>query len=460
MNALPDRHQRFREMRETARSIFTAALHTASIANAFARHVRCERGILRISDDLYDLNSYSRVFVVSIGKAAHTMAAALEAQTGARLEGIVASPVEPEAQVRGFRYFQGGHPIPTSESTRAAEAILKSLRAQDAASLVIFMISGGGSSIVEKPIGGSEDGEISLTDLIATYKALVHSGAPIAEINAIRKHLSAVKGGRIAQAAYPAQQVSILVSDVPDATPDALASGPTMPDSTSIYDCERIAAKYDLLNQFPPSTADFFRQHALEETPKSDDPAFIRARWWTVLSNKIALDEAAAAAKTAGFTVEIDNSCDDWDYEKAADYLLNRLRELRANETSEGAPSRLRLGGDFQPICLLSGGEVTVAVRNGGVGGRNQQFALACAEKISGENITVLSAGTDGIDGNSPAAGAIVDGSTLARAGGTNPVRDALTRFDAYPLFNRLGDAIATGPTGNNLRDLRILFAY
>jgi glycerate 2-kinase len=453
MNALPDRDQRFREMRETARAIFTTALQNASIASAFTRHVHCERGVLRISDDLYDLNSYGRVFVVSIGKAAHTMAAALEAQVGAHLEGIVASSIEPANQVRGFRYFQGGHPTPTAESIRAAEAILKSLRVQDAASLVIFMISGGGSSIVEKPIvtgeDSSEDDEISLANLIATYKVLVHSGAPIAEINAIRKHLSSVKGGRLAQAAYPAQQVSILVSDAPDATPDALASGPTMPDSTSIHDCERIAAKYDLLVQVPSSIADLFRQHALDETPKSDDPAFIRARWWTILSNKIVLDEAAAAAKAAGFAVEIDNSCDDWDYVKAADYLLNRLRELRSRPSPENK----------SPICLLSGGEITVAVRNGGVGGRNQQFALACAERIADENIAVLSAGTDGIDGNSPAAGAVVDGSTLTRAGGIKPVHDALTCFDAHPLFTRLEDAITTGPSGNNLRDLRVLLA-
>jgi glycerate 2-kinase len=463
MNSSSDRDQQFSEMRDTARAIFTTALQNASITSAFARHVHCERGVLRICDDLYDLNPYSRVFVVSIGKAAHTMAVALEAQVGGRIEGIVASSVEPDSQVRGFRYFRGGHPTPTAESIRAAEAILKSLRALDAASLVIFMISGGGSSIVEQPILSLEDDEISLDDLIATYRALVHSGAPIAEINAIRKHLSTFKGGRLAQAAYPAQQVSILVSDVPDATPDALASGPTMPDSTTIHDCERIVAKYSLLDQFPPSTADLFRRHALHETPKSDDPAFVRARWWTVLSNKIALDEAAAAAKAAGFAVEIDNSCDDWDYEKAADYLVNRVRELRAKEPR---------------VCLLSGGEVTVAVRNGGTGGRNQQFALACAEKITAAGITVLSAGTDGIDGNSLAAGGIVDGSTVTRAGalpvadlrpgdvptregnvGVEVVRDALARFDAYPLFSKLGDAIITGPTGNNLRDLRVLLA-
>jgi hydroxypyruvate reductase len=368
------------------------------------------------------------------------MTEALVAQVGGRLEGIVASSVEPASQVHGFRYFRGGHPTPTAESIRAAQAILKSLDSLNAASLAIFLLSGGGSSIVEKPA----DDEISLPDLVATYGTLVHSGAPIAEINAIRKHLSAIKGGRLAQAAYPAQQVSILVSDVPDSTPDALASGPTMPDSTSINDCERICAKFGLIAQFPSSVADLFRQHAVEETPESDDPAFVRARWWTVLSNKIAVEEAEVAAARAGFAVEVDNSCDDWDYEKAADYLLGRVRELRR------AVSR---------VCLISGGEVTVSVRNGGVGGRNQQFALACAEKISGDDITVLSAGTDGIDGNSAAAGAIVDGSTILRAGGPDAARTALAGFDAYPIFASLGDTVVTGPTGNNLRDLRILLA-
>jgi hydroxypyruvate reductase len=445
----PEREDQFHQMRDTARSIFLSALKNASIESAFARNVQCDRGVLRICEDLYDLNSYNRVFVVSIGKAAHTMVAALESQVGNRLEGIVASSVDPANQLHGFRYFCGGHPTPTGESIQSGEAILKSLNVLDANSLAIFLLSGGGSSIVEKPIVTLKDTEISLDDLIATYRALVHSGAPIAEINTIRKHLSAVKGGRLAQAAYPAQQVSILVSDVPDSTPDALASGPTMPDSTSVHDCERIAGQHHLLAQFPPSISGLFHHHALEETPKSDDPAFTRARWWTVLSNKIAIEEAAVAATQAGFAVEIDNFCDDWDYDKAADYLLARLRELR-NKVSR--------------VCLLSGGEVTVTVRNGGVGGRNQQFALACAERISGEDITVLSAGTDGIDGNSPAAGAIVDGNTLAYSasitGNEKSASEALAGFNAFPFFEALGDAIVIGPTGNNLRDLRVLLAY
>jgi len=430
-------------MRDTAREIFRYALAEASIAKAFARHVNCERGVLRVREDLYDLHSYSRVLVISIGKAGHTMVEALAQQVGtASLEGIVASSVEPPSQVRGFRYFRGGHPTPNAESIHAAGAILKALGAQTAASLVIFLLSGGGSSIVEKPI----DDEISLDDLIATYRALVHSGAPIAEINTIRKHLSASKGGRLAQRAFPAQQLSLLVSDVPDDTPDALASGPTMPDSTSVEDCYRMAEKHGLLPQFPHSTRELFERQALEETPKSDDPAFQRSRWWTILSNQTAVEQASAAAERAGFTVHVDNSCDDWDYERAAEYLLKRLRELSKN---------------FARVCLISGGEVTVKVTNGGVGGRNQQFALACAAKIAGENVTVLSAGTDGVDGNSTAAGAVVDGTTISRAQSSGlDARAALEKFDAYPFFRVLGDAIETGPTGNNLRDLRILLAY
>jgi hydroxypyruvate reductase len=438
----PDRESQFKRMRQQARAIFQQALAEASIGAGFGRHVHYERGVLRVREDLYDLHSYSRVLMVSLGKAGHTMVEALSAQVGSSLEGIVASSVEAATQVHGFRYFRGGHPTPNAESIQAASAILRSLEAQPASALVIFLISGGGSSIVEKPI----DDEISLDDLIATYRALVHSGAPIAEINAVRKHLSAVKGGRLAQAAYPAHQVSLLVSDVPDSTPDALASGPTMPDSTSVEDCYRIAEKYELLKQFPASTRELFERHALEETPKSDDPAFVRARWWPVLSNQTAIEEATVAAEGAGFIVHVDNSCDDWDYEKAAGYLLGRVRELRKR---------------FSPVCLISGGEVTVKVTNGGMGGRNQQFALACAEKIAGENITVLSAGTDGVDGNSPAAGAVADGTTVerSRAGGLD-VGAALLRFDAFPFFKALGDAIETGPTGNNLRDLRILLAH
>ncbi len=429
-------------MKEIARHIFDHALRKAGVSQAFARHVSCEREVLRICEDLYDLNSYDRVFVVAIGKAAHSMVTALHEQTGERFEGIVASAVEPAFHIRGFRYFQGGHPVPNADSIRAAEAMLKSLNTMNEASLVIYLVSGGGSATVEKPI----DGEISLDDLVKTYRVLVHSGAPIGEINAIRKHLSAIKGGRLAEAAYPAQQVSILVSDVPENTPDALASGPTMPDSTTVEDCHVIAEKYNLIAQLPQSVRELFQRHALDETPKSDDSAFARARWWTILSNSALIAAAAKEAQRQGFIVEIDNSCDDWDYAKAADYLLGRLRDLHKQH---------------ERVCLLSGGEVTVHVEDGGVGGRNQQFALYCAEKIASETVCVLSAGSDGIDGNSAAAGGIADGTILERAKARGlDVSAHLAAFNAYPLFEALGDAVVTGRTGNNLRDLRILVSY
>jgi hydroxypyruvate reductase len=427
--------------RQITRHIFDHAIRESSVSAAFQRHVSCERGVLRVCEDLYDLTAYDRVFVVAIGKAAHSMLNALHEQTGQRFEGIVASPVEPEFHVRGFRYFHGGHPLPNAESLRAAEAIRKSLNNLNESSLVIFLISGGGSACAERSI----DEEISLDDIVQTYRALVLSGAPIGEINTIRKHLSAIKGGRLARGAYPAQQVSILISDVPANTPDALASGPTMPDSSTIEDCNSIAAKYILLHEFPASVRELFEQRALEETPKSDDPVFIQARWWTLLSNSNLLEAAKKEAERQGFTTFIDNSCDDWDYSKAADYLLSRLRELRREN---------------ERVCLLSGGEVTVRVSDGGVGGRNQQFALYCAQKIAGEDVCVLSAGSDGIDGNSESAGAIVDGTTAERtkARGFDP-ENHLASFNAQPLFEALGDSIVTGPTGNNLRDLRILLA-
>ena len=219
-----------------------------------------------------------------------------------------------------------------------------------------------------------------------------------------------------------------------------------MPDSTTTDDCYAIADKYGLVEQFPSSIAELFEKRALEETPKNHDEIFANARWQTVLSSKSVLESAKAAAAEAGFEVEIDNSCDDWDYQPAADLLLARLRALRQRTPR---------------ACLLSGGEVTVTVKDGGIGGRNQQFALACANKIEGERITVLSAGTDGIDGNSPATGAVVDGTTRDRSSqaGLN-LEGHLAGFNAFPLFEQIGDAVITGPTGNNLRDLRLLLAY
>src|SRR4051794_15089692 len=209
------------DMRQVAREIFQHALAETTVASGFERHVHAERGMLRVGDDLYDLSSFASTLVVSIGKAAHSMAQALEAQLGAGLSGVVAATHDPDHQLAGFRYYRGGHPVPNAESLLAARTVLRALHNQTLHSLVLYLISGGGSAVIEKAI----DSSISLADMAATYGVLVNSGAPIAEINTIRKHLSAVKGGRMAEAAAPAQQVSIMVSDVPDDQLDALASG-------------------------------------------------------------------------------------------------------------------------------------------------------------------------------------------------------------------------------------------
>lgn len=433
-------------MRRHARDIFAHVLREANVEHAFARHVQASRGVLRVGEDLYPLDDVSRVFAVAFGKAAHVMARALREQLGATLSGIVSAPASNEPQVEGFRYFAGGHPLPNRESEKAADAILKSLRALDDRVLVLYLISGGGSAMVEKPI----DDEISLDDLIATHRVLVGSGAKIAEMNAIRKHLSAVKGGRMAQAVKAGvKQVSIMVSDVPDDSLDALASGPTMPDRTSVEECYAIAERYGMVERFPAPVRELFEQKYLAETPDPDDPLFHYSRWWPILTNQNAVKAAVRKASELGFAVEIDNTCDEWDYTQAADYLLGRLRKLRAGASR---------------VCLISGGEVSVPLpEKPGIGGRNQQFALYCASRITSENITVLSAGTDGLDGNSPAAGAIADGTTTLRhsaLGSGMSVDKALKAFAAHPFFAALGDDVTTGPTGTNVRDVRILLAY
>ena len=432
-----------REMRALSREIFDRALAECSIPHAFSRQVLYDGEHLRIGKDLYDAESFERVLLVSIGKAGHTMAEAFSNILGGGVTGVVACPNPQSAQVPGFDYFSGGHPLPNEDSLRAGDAILRLVSGSSPRTLTVFLISGGASAIAEKPISA----DITLADVIEAYKALVHSGAPIAEINAVRKHLSALKGGRLARAAVPARQVSVLVSDVPENSLDALASGPTMPDSTTVADCFAIAERYKLLSQFPDSVGVLFRRNLLEETPKQGDAAFENSRYTTVLSNATATGAAVEGAAMHSFAVEVDNSCDDWDYQRAGDYLLQRLREM------QGGASR---------ACLISGGEVTVQVGvKPGVGGRNQQFALYCAQQIEGERITVLSAGTDGIDGNSPAAGAVVDGTTVERARQHGfDARTATAEFDAYPLLSAIGSTIVTGPTGNNVRDLRVFLAY
>jgi glycerate 2-kinase len=433
-----------KERRLQAMDIFESALRSSRVEPAMERRVRVRDGVLEVDELRYELRRYGRVLMVAIEKAAGPMTAAFLRQAGAeaaRFEGIVAGFHEVGGWPVGFRLFRSGHPSPNEVSVEAARAILAALQGLGEDALVIFLISGGGASMVEL----FSDPAISLESMAATHRALVECGAPIAAMNAVRKHLSAVKGGRLAAAAWPAQQLTIFVSDVPVGELDALASGPTMPDRSTVEDVYRIAERYGLTDRLPAGVREMIVERRLAETPKAGDAIFAQSNWSVLLDSSSLEESAAARARELGWHVEVDNSCDDWTAEDAARYLVDRAGELR---------------GTHERVCLLSAGEITVRVRSGAVGkgGRNSHVALLCSELIAGGGMTVLSGGSDGIDGHSPAAGAVVDGTTVARANEAGySVTAALAAFDSYTLLEKLGDAVVTGPTGNNLRDLRIL---
>lgn len=431
-------------LKECAREIFAASLTELDVGCAFTRKVVRWDKQLWLGSEPLDLGNYRDILTVSFGKAAWAMTTAL-AKTLApdfHTTGIAVSNAPPTASLPGFRTFIAGHPYPNAESLAAAEAILAALSATTERTLVFFLISGGGSALVEKPLPS-----LTLDDLQAVHRVLVQCGARIDEMNAIRKHLSAVKGGRMAEAARKADSVTVLISDVPEGQLATIASGPTLPDPSTVEMCHEVVGRYRLLAEFPASVRRLFEERKLTETPKPGEPLFARGRVFLLLSSRDLLHAAHKAAAALGFLPECDMSCDDWDVRRAGDFLLERLHELRRD-----AP--------HQPVCMISGGELSSPVTGSGQGGRSQAFVLRLVPKIVGQNLAVLSAGTDGIDGNSPAAGAVADGETLARARAkAMDVEDYFRRSDSYHFFAALDDAIVIGPQQLNLRDLRLLLA-
>jgi glycerate 2-kinase len=467
-------------LHSTATAIFTGALEACSIASAFDRRLRFEGHTLRrLMPDgsgpaTIDLSSFKRIFVIALGKAAGPMLETLLDRMTRRqgLRGVCCTNQLPVKRNWRFRYFEGGHPLPNEDSFAAARVALALLRKARKDTLVFFLISGGGSAMFDLPI----DPHITLEEAIAFHRLLIGSGAPINEINTLRKHFSAVKGGRLAMAAPEATKVSLLVPDVPLRALDALSSGPTSPDHSTVADARALLAKYNLSEKLPASVLAFFNRKDMPESPgnKAWRPSFLPKLPWAdarhatsaanlsgeeaafrdsiyeiLLSSHDLVENARTLARKAGYHVVVDNSCDDWDYADAARYLLERFHALRAKHDR---------------FCLISVGEVTVTLdRTPGAGGRNQQFALFCARELAKypeQRLTVLSAGSDGIDGNTPSAGAIADPTTVERARvfGYDPDR-SLAEFNACPLFTALGDSVVTGPTGHNLRDLRLMIS-
>lgn len=433
------------DLKQVARRIFEQTLAAIDIPAVMQRKLVRSGSKIWCGEAAVDLREYPRRRVVAIGKAAHAMVEGLAQVLAPEfpLEGVVSAPTPPPRTVAGMNYFVGGHPIPTEASLAAARAILNLLAGCDEHTVVFFLLSGGGSALVELPL----EQRVTLEEVRALNRELVTCGAPIDDINAVRKHLSAVKGGRLAAAAPRAMKLTYGVTDVPEGRESALASGPTLPDPTTLADVERVVGQYGLREKLPDSIRTFLDSGQLGETPKAGDAAFQRS-WFTILLGKSDLFHPAHhAAEAAGFVTQCDNTTDDWPLAKAVDFLLGQLEELRRRN-----PGR--------PVALIADGEVSSPVTGDGVGGRNAALVLDCVRKIAGKRIAVLSAGTDGVDGNSPAAGAVADGETLerARAAGLDP-GDFFQRSDSYTFFVRLGDALVTGPTGNNLRDLRIFLA-
>jgi glycerate 2-kinase len=432
-------------MKQLAQNAFRKALAGIDIGAALERHLDRDGPVIRAGDATLDLREFRTILAIAYGKASLAMARGLAGILAPEfpVEGIVVAPSTPAAPLPGWQAITGGHPIPNAGSFAAGRAILDRLARCDEKTLVVFLVSGGGSALVEQPL----DPSISLADFQALHAALVTCGAPIEEINIVRKHLSATKGGRLAAAAPRSMKLTLAISDVPLGEESALASGPTLPDPSTVADTERVARTCGLAAKLPLSLRAVFEKHALRETPKDGDPAFARSHFVRVLSVHDLFHAAHHACEAEGLVCVCDDSTDGWSIEKAADYLLAQLAaQKKANP--------------HHRVAVLADGELSSPVTGDGIGGRNAAFVLACVAKIAGKDITVLSAGTDGIDGNSPAAGAVADGETFARAqkAGLN-VEDFMRRSDAYSFFERLGDAIVTGPTGNNLRDLRILMA-
>ena len=429
--------------RQLAQHIFMATMALVDVRRAMLNKLKLEGGELRAGELAIPVAKPPRV--VAVGKAALRMSAALDEILGGRVEaGVVVAPVEPGKKLEGCRYFLGGHPYPTQGSLDGAQAAVELVSGLAADDLVIFLISGGGSALFEKPL----DPAVTLAALVEFNRVLVTGGLPIEQINVLRKHISAVKGGRLAVAASPARQLTLYVSDVPENFPSMIASGPTLADESTCEQCYEIAERSGLTPKLPAAIRERFEMRSLEETPKPGDERFTRSNYFCLLSNRDAVEAAVTIARDAGFYAEIDSGDWDTEYEQVA---KNSLASL--DQCVQAHPGR--------PVCLVLGGEVTCRVTGHGIGGRNLSFALRAAQMMEGRERVVLSCATDGRDGNSPSCGAVADGHTTSRARALGmDTAQFLAESDAYHFFRTLGDTIETGFTDNNLRDLRMFMSF
>jgi hydroxypyruvate reductase len=474
-------------LRESALAIFTAAVAAADPANAVRKVLTRDGDLLRVNDRTYDL-ARGRVFTVGIGKASVAMAEAVQAACAGKVAaGVVVTKYGHNVSHPGdhpashathpaFQVIEAGHPLPDENSVRGAQAVLDLLSQANENDLVLCLISGGGSALFELPVDG-----VTLDDMRATTDALLRCGATIDEVNTLRKHLSQVKGGQLARSVGAAggagaasragaarrasvasgagaarrsgggHIISLILSDVVGSPLDAIASGPTAPDPTTFADALSVIERRGIRKQLPRSVVAHVERGArgeIQDTPTAGDPVFSRVQNVIVADNAIACAAAVEAARARGLNPLLLTTLLQGEAREAANFLAAIAREIARS----GRPVA-------RPACVIAGGETTVTLRGNGKGGRNQELALAAAIEIAGmDNVVILSAGTDGTDGATDAAGAIADGSTVERAQALGlDARQYLADNNAYHFFQPLNDLVVTGPTGTNVDDVMLV---
>ncbi|NUO78466.1 glycerate kinase [candidate division KSB1 bacterium] len=441
-----------KKLRQHAKEIFWAGVAAVDPAAAVQRALQRDGDLLTVADEVLDLRDFRRVLVLGAGKASVAMAAGVEACLGEMIDdGLVVTNCRDNATLSrncGIRVLEAGHPIPDLRGEHAAKQILQMAAASQHDDLIICLISGGGSALLPLPAG-----DLKLAEEQLVTNLLLSHGVTILEVNTVRKHLSRIKGGQLARAAHPARLVTLILSDVIGDPVDIIASGPTVPDPSTFADAERILVLYGIWQKLPKSVQEYITEGCngyIPDTPKPDDPVFERSHYSIVGCNADALSACEHYARSLGYHCMV---------------LTNRVQgeardigrfyaALLHNVVNSEQPIRT-------PACILAGGETTVTVRNpGGKGGRNQELALSAALDIDGlDNCVLLSAGTDGLDGPTEAAGAFADGWTVARARmhGMRFMSSFLRDNDSNAFFERLGDLFVTGPTGTNVMDLHIM---
>jgi hydroxypyruvate reductase len=430
-------------LRRQALRIFQAALQAAAPAGAVLHHVRVYGDSLIAGRQRYRLKTFRNIYIIGAGKASIGMAQAMVRLLGRRISaGWINVQRGHTAALPRIELNEGGHPVPDGRGEQGAQHIAQIASAAGPEDLIVCLISGGASALLPLPAP-----PVTLAQKQETTRLLLKCGANIHELNCVRKHISRLKGGQLARLAYPATVLTLILSDVIGDDPDVIGSGPTAPDRSTFAEARAILKKYRIVGQVPASVRERLNSTA-DETPKPGDPVFEKVQNLIVGSNRLAVDAALRQARSFGFHTLLLSSSLQGEAREVARVHAAIAREMR--ET--GRPLK-------PPACLISGGETTVTVAGNGRGGRNQEFALAAALDIAGcDEVVILSAGTDGTDGPTDAAGAIAAGTTLARAQvrGLNGAA-SLANNDSYHFFETLGDLIRTGPTGTNVADIQVV---